>query len=112
MDNIEHSGSAYPQPKANRPVLPQSESYKVAESPGVMSEVSTPMRHEDEELSYQGPPVSDEEKVQAIIKEFGDMTSLMKPPTGAAEPEAERMLAECMGSLFKGIMLIVSPVSE
>ncbi|WWD02326.1 hypothetical protein V865_000365 [Kwoniella europaea PYCC6329] len=44
--------------------------------------------------------ISDEEKLLAIKEEFGDIAGLMEGG------EAERMLADTKGSLFKGVMMI------
>lgn len=44
--------------------------------------------------------VSDEQKLAAIVAEFGDIASLMER-VGGASVEPERMLAESEGSLFK-----------
>jgi hypothetical protein len=112
------SGSAYPRrTSVSRPVLPHSTSY----TGSTVHEVDTPEYNTDESesegldtaatsvvasdhrssLTYQTPDVTDEDKIKAIIDEFGDIASLMEPLPGQSEPEPERMLAECMGSLFK-----------
>ncbi|WWC63363.1 uncharacterized protein I303_105963 [Kwoniella dejecticola CBS 10117] len=46
------------------------------------------------------PEVSDEEKLAAIIEEFGDIAGLMEGD------EPERMLADTKGALFKGVMML------
>lgn len=98
----------------SRPNLPQSSSYRAPETPEYLTDNSEPYSEAETtpytsaansehraEITYQFPEVSDEEKVKAIVEEFGNIAGLMEPPPGKAEPDAERMLAECMGSLFK-----------
>jgi sterol 3beta-glucosyltransferase len=43
---------------------------------------------------------SDEQKLAAVIEEFGDIASLMERDDGEGS-EPERLLAESKGSLFK-----------
>ena len=48
--------------------------------------------------------VPDEEKLKAIVEEYGDMASLLEGVAGEL-PEPERILAESKGSLFKWVRL-------
>lgn len=45
--------------------------------------------------------ITDEEKLQAIVDEFGDIAGLMAPSEGENVAAAERILAESKGSFFK-----------
>jgi sterol 3beta-glucosyltransferase len=51
-------------------------------------------------VAFHDKPVPNDEKLRAIVEEFGDYANLFEGENGT-EPEPERMLAECKGSLFK-----------
>ncbi|KAK4687358.1 hypothetical protein P7C73_g2755, partial [Tremellales sp. Uapishka_1] len=112
-------GSDQPPKPKKRPRLPTYDSQSLAqdemdpESPltspelvhsdsevtdGSRSNASTP----DTEVTPH--EVTDEEKLAAIIEDFGEIAGLVVDANGVSEPE--RMLAESKGSLFKGIMMI------
>lgn len=69
---------------------------RIVDSPSIMSRTS-----EVTAAQTMEERVSDQEKVDAIVKEYGDIASLMQPPEDGSEPEPERLLAESKGSLFK-----------
>lgn len=111
-DNDSSSG-----PTGKRPVLPRSLSSRLdtgldlsdtlgrsplVDSPTSISRVtsSADPNHPDRDTA------ADEEKVRAIIQEFGDIAGLMRPREGP-QPEPERMLAEATGSLFKYVLGVV-----
>ncbi|KIR31721.1 sterol 3beta-glucosyltransferase [Cryptococcus deuterogattii MMRL2647] len=53
-----------------------------------------------DDMPLAGEDITDEEKVAAIIREFGDIASLCE------DQEPERILAESKGSIFKSVMMI------
>lgn len=56
---------------------------------GVLGDLS------ENDMPLDGDDITDEEKIAAIISEFGDITSLYE------DQEPERILAESKGSVFK-----------
>lgn len=83
------------------PTFPAADASAPVAAPLVMPQ---PVRNESmrsNDPSYVEP--TDDEKLAAIAEEFGDISGLFE----GAEPE--RMLAESKGSLFKSVMMIVSP---
>lgn len=61
---------------------------------GVLGDLS------ENDMPLDGDDITDEEKIAAIISEFGDITSLYE------DQEPERILAESKGSVFKSVMMI------
>lgn len=99
------SQSAESPSPTDRPALPRLTSalsaeavldQPVIESPQSMS--NHPSGMEDDSSYHESP--SNDEKIAAIIEEFGDIANLMEPRNGS-DVEPERMLAESKGSLFK-----------
>ncbi|OXC68989.1 hypothetical protein AYX13_02600 [Cryptococcus neoformans] len=54
----------------------------------------------EDDTYLDGDDITDEEKMAAIISEFGDIASLYE------DQEPERILAESKGSIFKSVMMI------
>ncbi|OCF57503.1 hypothetical protein L486_04961 [Kwoniella mangroviensis CBS 10435] len=84
----------------HRPVLPKVDaiepSPELGEEPPSVDNPSIA----SESAAVGVSDISDEEKLLAIKEEFGDIAGLMEGG------EAERMLADTKGSLFKGVMMI------
>jgi len=84
-------------PPSDAETLPSIPPSSGASTP--VTDITSPSKLSEEEGKYedilQDRKISDEEKLQAVVAEFGDIAGLME----GSEPE--RMLAEAKGSLFK-----------
>jgi sterol 3beta-glucosyltransferase len=94
--------------RKKRPELPRFSSH-AEESDSELSEdtlstpstgITTPAELADQTTVLDTDEPSDEQKLAAVIEEFGDIASLMQRHDGEGS-EPERLLAESKGSLFK-----------
>jgi sterol 3beta-glucosyltransferase len=95
--------------RKKRPELPRFSSHAADESDSELSEdtlstpstgITTPAEPVDQTTAPEPDEPSDEQKLAAVIEEFGDIASLMERDDGEGS-EPERLLAESKGSLFK-----------
>lgn len=81
-----------------------------ATSSGNNSSPATPYEHDPEEKQkWEGTrekEMSETRKLQVIIEEFGEMTTLMETLDGKPA-ESERIIAESHGSLYRSVPLLL-----